>query len=440
MKSDEAYARAKRFMIGGVSAGGRYHPSLGKPLLLDSADGCIMRDLDGREWIDFHSASGATLLGFNHPAIRAALERSLEKGFFINFDSSAHADLAEQICAMVPSAERVRLANSGTEATLAALRLAREYTGRKKIIKFEGHFHGMHEFVFYNWHNRLGDMLPSGEIGKVWDTGGMVKEIDDLIIVIPWNDVSVFEKTVAAHRDEIGAVILEPVMYNAGCIEPRPGYLERLREITARQGILLIFDEVLSGFRMSADCAQGYYRVTPDLTTLGKVVGCGMTVAALVGKQEVMSHLNPTGRVVMSGTYTGSHMAVMGAAAALKVIAAPGFYDELNDKAGYFYGKVNELFRLNGLKGILHGLGARFGLYFGLESPPTDYRETVRCYDREAGRRFYELIIKKGLYFHDFGDGLTPMHAGITAAHTREILDESLNRINDVFRQMAGER
>jgi len=228
MKSDEVYAKAKQFMIGGVSAGGRYHPSLGKPLLLDSADGCFMRDIDGREWIDFHSASGATLLGFNHPAIRAALERSIEKGFFINFD------FAEQVCAMVPSAERVRLANSGTEATLAALRLAREYTGRNKIIKFEGHFHGMHEFVFYNWHNRLGDVLPSGEIRKVWDTGGMVEAIDDLVIVIPWNDVSVFEKTVAERRGEIGAVILEPVMYNAGCIEPRPGYLERLREITAR--------------------------------------------------------------------------------------------------------------------------------------------------------------------------------------------------------------
>jgi len=191
---------------------------------------------------------------------------------------------------------------------------------------------------------------------------------------------------------------------------------------------------------MAVDCAQGYYHVTPDLTTLGKVVGCGMPMAALVGKHEVMSHLNPTGSVVMSGTYTGSHMAVMGAAAALKVIAAPGFYEELNAKAGYFYGKVNELFRLNGLKGILHGLGARFGLYFGLECPPTDYRETVHCYNRKAGRRFYELITQKGLYFHDFGDGLTPMHAGITAAHTREILNESLNRINDVFRQMAGEQ
>jgi len=439
MKSDEVFEQAKRFMVGGVSAGGRYHPALKKPLILESADGCIMRDVDGNEWIDYHSCSGATLLGFNHPAIREALLQSIAKGFFINFESPYHAQLAAQISKMLPSAEKVRLANSGTEATLAALRLAREVTGKKKIIKFEGHFHGMHEFVFYNWHNRLGEVSPSGEIDKVWDSGGMVPETDGLLVVIPFNDLEMFEKTVKAHRGELAAVLLEPVMYNAGCIEPKPGYLQRLREITKREGILLIFDEVLSGFRMHPGSAQGYYKVVPDLTTLGKVVGCGMTVAALAGKTEVMSHLNPLGPVVMSGTYTGPLMGVMGALAALKILDGPGFYEELNAKAGYFYGKVNELFQLKGLKGILQGLGARFGLYFGLDHPTHDYREAARCYNRKAGRRFHELVIGKGLYFHDFGDGLTPMHAGITAAHTREIFDETLNRLNDVFGRMAKE-
>ena len=438
-RSDDVFAKARRFMTGGVSAGGRYHPSLKKPLILESADGCIMRDIDGNEWIDFHSASGATLLGFNHPAIRAAVLESVEKGFFLNFESPYHVELAEQISRMVPSAERVRLANSGTEATLAALRLARDFTGRRKFIKFEGHFHGMHEFVFYNWHNRLGAVLPSGEIEKVRDTAGMVPETDDLLIVIPYNDIELFERTVIAHRDELAGVILEPVMYNAGCIEPRPGYLAAVREITKREGLLLIFDEVLSGFRMHPGCAQGFYRVTPDLTTLGKVVGCGMPVAALAGSARVMSHLNPEGKVVMSGTYTGSLTAVMGGLAGLRVVASDGFYDRLNSQASYFYGKVNELLQARGIKGILHGLGARFGLYFGLEQPTYDYREAARLYDHKTGRRFYELVSTKGLYFHDFGDGLTPMHAGITSAHTREILDESLNRLSDVFAQMARE-
>jgi glutamate-1-semialdehyde 2,1-aminomutase len=438
-RSDEVFARAKNVMTGGVSAGGRYHPSLRKPLLLESVDGCIMRDVDGQDWIDFHSCSGATLLGFNHPAIRRAVLESVEKGFFINFEGPQHEQFAAQVSAMVPSAEKVRLANSGTEATLAALRLARDFTGRRKFIKFEGHFHGMHEFLFYNWHNRLGAVKPSGEIEKVWDTAGMVPETDDLLVIIPWNDIAIFERTVAAHRGELAGVILEPVMYNAGCIEPRPGYLQQLREITRREGLLLIFDEVLSGFRMHRGGAQGHYGVTPDLTTLGKVLGCGMPVAALVGRTEVMHHLNPVGKVVMSGTYTSSLTAVMGALAGLRVLDGKGFYEELNANAAYFYDKVNELLRLKGVKGILHGLGARFGLYFGLEEPLYDYREVARRFNRKAGRRFAELVSTKGLYFHDFGDGLTPMHAGITAVHTRKILDESLNRLGDVFAEMARE-
>ena len=438
-RSDTVFTEAKRVMVGGVSAGGRYHPSLGKPLILDSADGCFMRDVDGQEWIDYHSCSGATLLGFNHPAIREAVLQSVDRGFFLNFESPYHEQLAAQISRMVPSAEKVRLANSGTEATLAALRLARGFTGRRKFIKFEGHFHGMHEFVFYNWHNRLGAVKPSGEIEKVWDSAGMVSETDDLLVIIPFNDIEIFEKTVAAHRGELAGVILEPVMYNAGCIEPRPGYLQQLRDITAREGLVLIFDEVLSGFRMHPGCAQGYYGVTPDLTTLGKVLGCGMPVAALVGRTEVMNHLNPIGKVVMSGTYTSSLTAVMGALAGLTVIAGEGFYTDLNAKAEYFYTNVNELLRAKGLKAILHGLGARFGLYFGLEKPLYDYREVARQYNRKAGRRFYELVSGTGLYFHDFGDGLTPMHAGITAVHTKEIFDESLNRLGDVFARMARE-
>lgn len=438
-RSDEVFARAREVMTGGVSAGGRYHPSLKKPLLLDSAHGCIMRDVDGQDWIDYHSCSGATLLGFDHPAIRKAVLESVDRGFFINFESPFHERFAALISRMVPSAEKVRLANSGTEATLAALRLARDFTGRKKFIKFEGHFHGMHEFVFYNWHNRLGAVKPSGEIEKVWDTAGMVSETDELLVIIPFNDIGAFEKAVAAHRGELAGVILEPVMYNAGCIEPRPGYLQQVREITSREGMVLIFDEVLSGFRMHKGCAQGYYGVTPDLTTLGKVVGCGMPVAALVGRTEVMNHLNPVGKVVMSGTYTSSLTAVMGALAGLEILDGEGFYPELNAKAEYFYTRVNELLRAKGVRGILHGLGARFGLYFGLEQPLDDYREVARLYNRKAGRRFYELVSRTGLYFHDFGDGLTPMHAGITAVHTKEIFDESLNRLGDVFAQMARE-
>lgn len=438
MNSDVLFERAKKVLVGGVSSGGRINPSLGKPLLLASADGCHMHDVDGQDWIDFHSSSGATLLGFNHPAIRAAIEESLDLGFFMNFESEYHTCLAEQIASMVPSAEKVRYANSGTEATLAALRVARAYTGKKRIIKFEGHFHGMHEFVFYNWHNRLGDIDANGEISKVWDTGGMVEETDNLITIIPFNDEEILEQTILRYKDDLAGVICEPVMFNAGCIEPKPGYLEFLRKITKEHGIVLIFDEVLSGFRMHTGGAQGFYNVVPDLTTLGKVLGCGMGIAALAGRTEVMNCLNPIGKVVMSGTYTGSLTSVMGALAALKEISKPLFFDELTRKANYFYDHMNGLFALHGIPGMVLGLSSRFGIFFGLQEKTYDFRTVVRQFDVDMSQRFIAEALKRGVYFHNYGKGITPMHSGITAVHTYEILDEALNRLDDAFKVLKG--
>ncbi|MFA6707528.1 MAG: aspartate aminotransferase family protein [Sphaerochaetaceae bacterium] len=439
MISDTLFERARQVMVGGVSAGGRYNPSLKKPLLLSHADGCYMYDVDGNTWIDYHSCSGATLLGFNHPAIREALYKAIEKGFFINFESEYHAELCELISRMVPSAEKVRFANSGTEATLAAIRIARGYTGKKRIIKFEGHFHGMHEFVFYNWHNRLGTMAENKEISKVWDSGGMVDETDELITIIPYNDPEILEKTIIRYKDDLAAVICEPVMYNAGCIEPKPGYLEFLRKVTKEHGVVLIFDEVLSGFRMHPGGAQGYYGVTPDLTTLGKVVGCGMTIAAIVGKTEVMNALNPIGKVVVSGTYTGSLLSVMGAIAALKIINNPKVFEDLNTIGTYFYDNINALMQKYAIKSIVQGLCSRFGLYFGLEEKTNDYRVAAGAFDVEASQLFLKKVLDKHMYFHDFGRGITPMHSGITTAHTRPIIDESLQRIEDVFKEMKKE-
>jgi len=439
MISDLLFERAKQVMVGGVSAGGRYNPSMKKPLLLSHADGCYMYDVDGSEWIDYHSCSGATLLGFNHPAIREALFKAIEKGFFMNFESEYHTELSELISKMVPSAEKVRFANSGTEATLAAIRVARGYTGKKRIIKFEGHFHGMHEFVFYNWHNRLGNIDGNKEISKVWDSGGMVDETDNLITIIPFNEPEILEQTIIRHKNDLAAVICEPVMYNAGCIEPKPGYLEFLRKITQENGIVLIFDEVLSGFRMHPGGAQAYYHVTPDLTTLGKVLGCGMTIAALVGKTEFMNALNPIGKVVMSGTYTGSLMSVMGAIAALKIVDNPKVFEDFNEIGEYFYTNINELMRKYSIKGIVQGLCSRFGLYFGLEQKTYDYREAAKAFDVDVSQLFLKKALDKYLYFHDFGRGITPMHSGLTTAHTRPIIDESLQRLEDVFKEMKKE-
>lgn len=436
---EQLYERAKQVMVGGVSAGGRFHPALQAPLFLERADGCRLYDIDGNEWIDYHSSSGAAFLGYNHPKIREALETTLDMGFFLNFETPYHTELAELICEMVPSADKVRLCNSGTEATLAAVRLARAHSGKSKIIKFEGHFHGMHEFVFYNWHSHIGERLDGGEIKPVHDSPGIPAALDDLIVVIPYNNLDILRETLIRHRGEIAAVILEPVLYNAGCIESEKAFLSGARQITTEEDVILIFDEVLSGFRMAKGGAQEYYNVTPDLTTLAKALGCGMGIAALAGKDHIMRDLNPEGSVIMSGTYTGSLITVAGALAALKVINTPGFYEAIDKQADYFYTGFNRLFAEIGVSGRLQGLGARFGLYFGCEGEIRDFMDAVNCYNLAAGKRFIQLAVEEYLYFHDYGDSLVPMHAGFTPAHTEKDFDETLKRVAGILTRMKQE-
>jgi glutamate-1-semialdehyde 2,1-aminomutase len=440
MKQDDLFLEAKKYMIGGVSAGGRFHPALKRPLFLKKAEGSRLFDIEGNEWIDYHSSSGAAFLGYNHPAIRKALQQCLDMGFFLNFETEHHVALAKLITEMVPCADKVRLCNSGTEATLAALRVARAHTKRNKIIKFEGHFHGMHEFVFYNWHTTLGQVAKSGSIAAVQDTAGIPGIMDDLIIVIPYNDPDVFRKTVQAHKKELAAVIMEPVMYNAGCIEPDPEFLKTVREVTAENNIVLIFDEVLSGFRMCKGGAQAHYGVTPDLATLAKAVGGGMGIAALAGKNAFMENLNPAGPVVMSGTYTGSLIPVMGALASLQVLNTPGFYEELNKKAAYLYSGINNLFVKTKLKGMVQGLGARFGMYFGCTKKVRDFRDAAASYNLKAGKRFIQLAVENHLYFHDYGNSIVPMHCGFTAAHSYDDFDKTLAIMEKIFTIMAGEK
>lgn len=439
MKLDELNKRAQNVMVKGVSASGRYHAILNKSLLLQKADGCIMTDVDGVEWIDYHNESGAGLLGFNNPKMKEALLKALEMGNINYMETEYNLCLAEKISSMVPSAEKVRLCNSGTEATLHAIRLARGYNKKKKIIKFEGHFHGMHELIFYNWRDKIGDILPEGNISLIRGTDGMVDEFDQLVVVLPWNNIEILQSYVQNHKDEISAIICEPIMFNAGCIEPKPGFLEGMRKIADENDVVLIFDEVLSGFRLHKGGAQGYYGITPDITALSKALGSGMTIAAVVGKNHIMRELTPVGKVQMSGTYSGSSLNVLGALAALEIIDQPNFYPELTKHGEYFFSKIDSLFKKTGLTGHVQGLCSRFGLFFGVPGKVWDIRESALNYRSDAGYRFVELALKHHLYFHYFGNGVVPMHCGITSEHTFEILDYSLNIIEEIFSQMVDE-
>jgi glutamate-1-semialdehyde 2,1-aminomutase len=434
-KAWAVYEQAKKTMVGGVNAGGRYDSLWGRPFLVARGEGCRVWDIDGNEYIDFSQASGAMIHGYNHPAIRQAVLGAIETGAYCNYESEQHGELARMLCEIVPSAERVRLSNTGTEATMGALRLARAYTGKNKILKFEGHFHGMHDYTFFNWQTPLTDADADGLIRPAADTEGIPPSLADLLIVIPFNDVEVLERTVRRYRDDLAAIILEPIAYNQGCIAAERGYLQTMRRLATENDIVLIFDEVLSGFRTGAGCAQEYLGVTPDLTTLAKALGGGMPISALVGKQEIMDRLSPVGHCVMSGTYTGHLTAVAAAIASVTLMRQPDFYPDLWRVATYLYDELNHIFERSSIPGHVQGIGARFGWYFGSKEPITNLREASH-FDPDLTERFLLAARDQGLYFHHYGTRLAPMHYGTSSALTVADVDWSLDRIETVFRKL----
>jgi glutamate-1-semialdehyde 2,1-aminomutase len=432
--SQDLFLREKEVTIGGVTAAGRFNPVLGRPYYFASGNGCRLTDVDGNEYIDFSSSNGASMLGFNHPAINEAVQKALALGTITTQETEFHVELAEKLRQILPGAERVRFSNTGTEATMAAIRVARAHTGREKILKFDGHFHGMHDYVLYNAHTPerpYEHFVPSYP-----DSTGIPKALNDLIVTIPFNDREALDDAIAVYGNDLAAVILEPISYNLGTIPADQQWLEHLREVTTDAGIVLIFDEVLAGFRSRLGGSAEYFGVTPDLTTWAKALAAGWPLAALTGKAEVMSSLNPVGGAVVSGTYTGHLAAVLAAIAAIDVMAAPGFYDELNGKADSFYKGIDDLFATHGVPGHLQGIGARFGLYFGIADEVTNYRE-ARRFDADLNNRFLRQTAPNGLHFHDFGTKAAPMHYGITSAHTQADLDEALSRLDNAFAAIA---
>lgn len=428
------FETARNYLLSGTGAPPRIYPLLGRPLYLNRADGPYLYDVDDNRYIDFHSSAGAALLGHNHPAIKAAILQAVESGFYCNYESEHHARVGQLICEMVPSAELVRFCGSGSEATAAALRVARAVTGRKRILKFEGHFNGMHDWVFFNMDATLGEELPNGEVRPVHESAGIPDDLDALMTVLPFNEPEIFRAAMQRHAGEFAAILMEPVMYNAGCILPDKAFVRLVRESATADGAVLIFDEVLSGFRMAPGGGQEYVGVTPDITCLSKAVGGGMPLSAIAGKRFVMNGLTPVGKTVVTGTYTGHLLTVMGALAALEELRKPDFYPRLNRIANRFYDSFNEILRRRGVKAVVQGLGARFGIFFGMEETPiTSFRKVVSQFDSATDKRFIRAAFERGLYFRDPGHRIVPIHHGITAAHDDAVIDETLNRLDDVF-------
>jgi glutamate-1-semialdehyde 2,1-aminomutase len=427
----EHWAWASSYLPGGVCASARVHKGLDIPFYLSHAKGSKVYDLAGNEYVDLCTSFGSALVGHAHPRVTEAIGQALEMGLMCAHESEFQTLLAERIAAAVPCIEMLRFTMSGTETTYYAVKLAREYTGRSLVVKFEGHFHGFNDYLAYNYWPSPDEAWPrvtpaAAGLPGFWQGG---------CIVLPFNDFERAEETLVRRGHEIAAVILEPVNYNSGTLLPEDGFLQLLRRLTAEQGCLLIFDEILSGFRTGPGCMQATYGVTPDLCTLGKAIGGGMPLSVFGGKRQIMEHVSPLGQVQHSGTYNGHLTAILAGLAFFDVIDRPGCYEALLARSWRLYEGVDEIMQRFGFVGRVQGLGARFSFLFG---PPAtraevlNYQEVMDM-DWPLFNRFCTACLRHGIYLHAM------WHHGLSTAHTDGDVDRLLEGIEAALRDVRAE-
>jgi glutamate-1-semialdehyde 2,1-aminomutase len=388
-KSEELFERAKKLIPGGVNSPVRAFQPF--PFFTQRGKGSRIFDVDGGEYIDYCLGYGPLILGHAHPKIIEAVETQLEKGTLYGTPTEQEVELAELICKMVPSAEMVRLVSTGGEATMSAIRVARGYTGKRKITKFEGCYHGAHDCV-------LAKAGSGATTFGMPDSLGIPEETTRNTIVVPFNDAEKFEAAVKANKDDLAAVIVEPVIGNIGVVLPKPGFLETLRELTESYGVVLIFDEVITGFRLALGGAQEFYGVTPDMATLGKILGGGFPMAAYVGKEEIMRMVAPSGKVYQAGTYSGNPVSVAAGLATLRFLCDSGgkFYAKMESKCEAIVKPLEELVRESDLKLQVSRVASMFQVFF-TETPVYDYG-TVKTSDTVGFMAYHARLLEKGVF------------------------------------------
>ena len=422
--------KASRYISGGMSSSFRANQFTGVPMYADKADGARFTDITGKEYIDFFMCHGAVMLGHNHPDVKHALICALEKGFFAGFDSPETITFAEKVCRVVPAAEEIRFVNSGSEGTLLALRLARGYTGKNKIIRIDGHFHGIHDYLLANnLVNKVDYENDGTRISKtIGRTAGIPDIIDQVVIPIPWNNIEVMESVLKEQGNEIGGIIMNVIDYNNGCFLTTSEYLQQVCVLTDKYNVVLIFDEVLSGFKTGASCGQGYYGVVPDICILGKALTNGVPMGIVAGKKEIMGKImDPVNPVIAGGTFSGNQLGVAAGNAVMDIICRAGFYERYLPRAKKFYEELQKLFNSYGFPAVVQGLGAGFHIYIGTDKPLETYHDLERV-DKSLTKDFFTSCIQHGLYFHtDFT---------VSAEHNQKILDEALFRFEDVLKEI----
>jgi glutamate-1-semialdehyde 2,1-aminomutase len=379
------------------------------PLIAARGQGAVVWDADGHSYIDYCCSWGALILGHCHPAVVEAATEQMRLGAGFGMATPPELAIAQKICQHLPSMEKIRFVSSGTEATMSAIRLARGYTGKDKVIKFEGHYHGHSDGLLI----RAGSAVV--QINQEASSKGVPSDFVRHTICLPFNDISVVRDFIRS-RDDIATIILEPIAGNMGLVPADPDFLAMLREETEKKGIVLIFDEVISGFRVGLQGAQGLYKITPDLTCLGKIIGAGFPAAAFGGKAEIMNHLAPLGEVYQAGTLSGHPVAMRAGLAALEQLEQPGFYDQLEKKTTVLVEALRQMMHDKKITGCVNQFGSMFTPFFG----PTEMRHKT-ILNQELYCKFFKQLFQQGIYMAP-----SPYEANfVSSAHTDEQIEKT---------------
>jgi glutamate-1-semialdehyde 2,1-aminomutase len=420
-RNDALFERARAAIPGGVNSPVRAYRGVGgTPPFIARGAGCKIWDADGNQYIDYVCSWGPLIVGHAHPSVLAAVREAAEAGLSFGAPTEREVEMAELLQRLMPTLDLVRLVSSGTEATMTALRLARGFTGRGLIVKFEGCYHG-----------HADSLLVKAGSGALTlgtpDSAGVPPEIASRTVVVPYNDSEALRRAFGESGEAIAGVIVEPVAGNMNVVVPEQAFLELARRLCTEYGAVLIFDEVMTGFRVALGGAQAMFRIKPDLTTLGKVIGGGLPVGAVGGRREIMERLAPLGPVYQAGTLSGSPVAVAAGLATLKLIQAPGFFERLSADTRTLTDGLTEAARRRGVPFCAQSVGGMFGMYFR-SAPPTRYEEVMQC-DKAAFTRFFHEMLARGAYFAP-----SAYEAGfVSAAHSRDDIDATLAAAEAAF-------
>ncbi|RFC38101.1 MAG: glutamate-1-semialdehyde 2,1-aminomutase [Candidatus Nitrotoga sp. CP45] len=420
-RNEYLFEQSQHVIPGGVNSPVRAFKSVGgTPLFFKRGQGAYVWDADDKRYIDYVGSWGPMIVGHCHPAVVKAVQDAAAQGLGFGAPTAAELEMAELLCKLLPSMEMVRLVSSGTEATMTAIRLARGFTGRSRIIKFEGCYHGHSD----------GLLVKAGSGALTFgqpSSSGVPAEIAALTTVLDYNDVAGLERTFAAIGNEIAAVIVEPVAGNMNLIIPKREFLDALRALCTKHGAVLILDEVMTGFRVSLQGAQGHYDIKPDLVTLGKVMGGGLPAAAFGGRRDIMQCLAPLGAVYQAGTLSGNPVAVAAGLATLKLVQQPNFYEHLSVLARQLTEGLEQAAKQHGVDFSAQSIGGMFGLYFRA-TPPTSYAEVMTC-DKDAFNRFFHAMLDEGIYMAP-----SAFEAGfVSSAHTSADIAQTIATASKIF-------